>query len=77
LAWAPAVDDKPLDRQDDTNFRLAVANLQQAEPDGDLSTIPEVAPPRPMESMWLLWLVGLFLLLWLLITASVVVLLLR
>jgi hypothetical protein len=80
MVWAAAGDEKPLDRLDDTNFRMAVASLQQAEAQDDLPTLaPAEVEPEPVQltdTPWLFWLAGGFVALWVLLTMVVMVLLL-
>jgi serine/threonine protein kinase len=75
-AWAPAEVEEPMDRLGDTNFRLAVATLQEADTSEDLPLIPVAEPPSFVESQWLFWVAGGFVALWVLLTLAVIVLLL-
>jgi eukaryotic-like serine/threonine-protein kinase len=76
-AWAPAGNEEPLDRLDDTNFRLAVASLQQEDASDVLPPIPDTEPmPHEVHTQWLFWLAGGFVMLWVLLTFVVMILLL-
>jgi hypothetical protein len=76
-AWAPAGNEQPLDRLDDTDFRLAVASLQQEDASDDLPPIPEIeAMPQDVQNQWLFWIAGGFVMLWVLLTFVVMILLL-
>jgi serine/threonine protein kinase len=76
-AWAPAGHEEPLDRLDDTNFRLAVASLQQEDASDVLPPIPDTEPvPHEVHTQWLFWLAGGFVMLWVLLTFVVMIVLL-
>jgi eukaryotic-like serine/threonine-protein kinase len=75
-AWVPADAEEPLDRLDDTNFRIAVASLREADTSDDLLPIAEAEPRHFAQTQWLFWLAGAFVAMWVLLTLGVMVLLL-